>query len=403
MIWTIKKAIYRAMHGSLKVMMVLFNLPEPELFTGAGSSLKIPEVVKSKGINNVLVVTDKVLMELNLLEGLFNSLKENNVEYKVFDDVSENPTIQNVEDGLKLYLEGKCAGIIAFGGGSPMDCAKAIGARAVNPKRSVLVMKGLFKVRRKIPPLFTIPTTAGTGSETTIAAVIKDPDTHEKFAIVDMKLIPIVAALDPELMVGLPPHITSSTGMDALTHAVEAYIGVCGNKLTNENAEKATKLIFENLEEVYKDGLNLEKRNNMALASYYAGVAFTRAGVGYVHAIAHNMGGLYGVPHGLANAVILPYILEFSRKDAEEKLAGLAIAGGIGTPIESNEELSYRFIEKVKAMNKNMGIPSSIKEIQIKDIPLIAERAVKEGNPDYPVPKIMNQKECEDIIRKLLP
>ena len=218
-----------------------------------------------------------------------------------------------------------------------------------------------------------------------------------------MKLIPIVAALDPELMVGLPPHITSSTGMDALTHAVEAYIGVCGNKLTNENAEKATKLIFENLEEVYKDGLNLEKRNNMALASYYAGVAFTRAGVGYVHAIAHNMGGLYGVPHGLANAVILPYILEFSRKDAEEKLAGLAIAGGIGTPIESNEELSCRFIEKVKSMNKNMGIPSFIKEIQIKDIPLIAERAVKEGNPDYPVPKIMNQKECEGIIRKLLP
>jgi len=403
MIWTIKKAIYRAMHGALKVMMVLFNLPEPELFTGAGSSLKIPEVVKSKGINKVLVVTDKVLMGLNLLEGLFNSLNENNVEYKVFDDVSENPTIQNVEDGLKLYLEGKCTGIIAFGGGSPMDCAKAIGARAVNPKRSVLVMKGLFKVRRKIPPLLTIPTTAGTGSETTIAAVIKDPDTHEKFAIVDMKLIPIAAALDPELMVGLPPYITSSTGMDALTHAVEAYIGICGNKFTNENAEKATRLIFENLEEVYKDGSNLEKRNNMALASYYAGVAFTRAGVGYVHAIAHNMGGLYGVPHGLANAVILPYILEFSRKNAEEKLAVLAIAGGIGTPIESNEELSYRFIEKVKAMNENMGIPSSIKEIQIKDIPLIAERAVKEGNPDYPVPKIMNQKECEDIIRKLLP
>lgn len=403
MIWTLKKVFYRAMHGSLKVMMVLFNLPEPELFTGAGSSLKIPEVVKLKGINNVLVVTDKVLMGLNLLEGLFNSLKENNIEYKVFDDVSENPTIQNVEDGLKLYLESKCAGIIAFGGGSPMDCAKVIGARAVNPKRSVLVMKGLFKVRRKIPPLFTIPTTAGTGSETTIAAVIKDPDTHEKFAIVDMKLIPIVAALDPELMAGLPPHITSSTGMDALTHAVEAYIGVCGNKFTNENAEKATKLIFENLEEVYKDGSNIEKRNNMALASYYAGVAFTRAGVGNVHAIAHNMGGLYGVPHGLANAVILPYILEFSRKDAEGKLAALAIASGIGNASESNEELSYRFIEKVKTMNKNMDIPLTIKEIQINDIPLIAERAVKEANPDYPVPTIMNQKECETIVRKLLP
>jgi alcohol dehydrogenase class IV len=183
---------------------------------------------------------------------------------------------------------------------------------------------------------------------------------------------------------------------------VEAYIGLNGNKFTDENAENATKLIFENLEEAYKNGGNLEARNNMALASFYGGAAFTRAYVGYVHAIAHNMGGLYGVPHGLANAIILPYVLEFCRKEAEKKLAGLAIAGGIGTKGESEEKLSYRFIEKVKIMNKNMKIPTFIKELQEEDIPLIAKRALNEAHPDYPVPRIMTLTECEELIGKLL-
>jgi alcohol dehydrogenase class IV len=264
-------------------------------------------------------------------------------------------------------------------------------------------MRGLFKVRKELPPLLAVPTTAGTGSETTGAAVISDPETHEKFAAADLKLVPPIAVLDPELMLGLPPHITSATGMDALTHAIEAYIGNQGTKFTNENAEKATRIIFENLEEVYRDGSNLEKRNNMALASFYAGAAFTRASVGYVHAIAHNMGGLYGVPHGLANAIILPHVLRFCRKEAEQKLARLARAGGIGKESDADEELSCRFIEKIEAMNRNMNIPSTIKELQEKDIPLIAERALEEGNPLYPVPRIMNREECETLVRQMLP
>jgi alcohol dehydrogenase class IV len=284
-----------------------------------------------------------------------------------------------------------------------MDCAKLIGARASNPKRSVPAMKGLFKVRKKLPPLLAVPTTAGTGSETTVAAVISDPESHEKFAAVDLKLVPLVAVLDPELMLGLPPHITSATGMDALTHAVEAYIGNHGTKFTNEHAEKATRIIFEDLEDLCEDGSDLEKRSNMALASFYAGSAFTRAFVGYVHAIAHNMGGLYGVPHGLANAIILPHVLRFCRREAEQKLARLARAGGIGTEGDSDEELSHRFIEKIEVMNRNMNIPTTIKELQEKDIPLIAERALEEGNPLYPVPRIMNREECEALVRQLLP
>jgi alcohol dehydrogenase class IV len=191
--------------------------------------------------------------------------------------------------------------------------------------------------------------------------------------------------------------------MDALTHAVESYIGQHGTRFTNENAEKATRIIFEDLEAVYKDGTDLQRRDHMALASYYAGAAFTRASVGYVHAVAHNMGGLYGVPHGLANAIILPHVLRFCRKEAEQKLARLARAGGIGTEADSDEDLSHRFIEKIESMNRNMNIPTFIKEVQEKDIPLIAERALKEGNPAYPVPRIMNREECVTLIRQLLP
>lgn len=403
MIWTVKKRLYRVQQGVMKIASKVLPFPIPVLLTGPGSVKKLAENIRVRGLKNILVVTDKVLMELKLPEELLLSLEENGIKYKVFDDVQPNPTIENVEKGKEIYKKYNCDGIIGFGGGSPMDCAKIIGARVSNPYFSVRRMKGLFRVFLPIPPFFCVPTTAGTGSETTVAAVITDAATHEKFAISDLKLIPKIAVLDPELMVGLPPHITSTTGMDALTHAVEAYIGLNGNKFTDENAENATKLIFENLEEAYKNGSNLEARNNMALASFYGGSAFTRAYVGYVHAIAHNMGGLYGVPHGLANAIILPYVLEFCRKDAEKKLAGLAIAGGIGKKNEAEKALSIKFIKKIKTMNKNMKIPTCIKELKEKDIPLIAKRALDEAHPDYPVPTIMTLEECEKLISKLLP
>jgi len=403
MLWMLRKAVYRAYQFVMKGVVTILRFPVPELFTGPGSLGTLPETIKSQGVDHVLVVTDKGLMAAGLVQRLLNALEAKKISFTLYDEVQQNPTIQNVEDGLKLYLANRCQGLVAFGGGSPMDCAKLIGARATNPKRSVHAMKGMFKVRKKLPPLFAVPTTAGTGSETTVAAVISDPETHEKFAVADLKLVPIIAVLDPELMLGLPPHITSATGMDALTHAIEAYIGWFGTKYTNENAEKATRIIFEDLGAVYEDGSDLEKRNSMALASFYGGSAFTRASVGYVHAIAHNMGGLYGVPHGLANAIILPYVLRFCRKEAEQKLARLARAGGIGNASDSDEELSYRFIEKIESMNRNMNIPTTIKELQEKDIPLIAKRALKEAHPDYPVPRLMNHRECEALVRKLLP
>lgn len=402
MSWTLKKGSYRAKQSIARLVIKKMNFDEPFVISGSGSLKKLPGKIKADGINNVLVVTDKGLMSLGLLDCLFEELKEKKIQFTVYDGVQPNPTIDNIENAYNMYLNNNCEAIVAFGGGSSMDCAKVAGARANNPNQSVKAMRGLFKIKKPLPPFYAVPTTAGTGSETTIAAVVTDPNTHEKFAVSDKKIVPNVAVLDPDLTIGLPKHITSTTGMDALTHAVEAYIGTFGTPYTDENAEKAVKMIFDNLESVYEDGTNIKAREDMLLASYYAGNAFTRAFVGYVHAIAHNLGGMYGVPHGLANAVVLPYILEYFGESSHEKLAKLAIIGGLGSKGESKRVLAEKFIDKVKEMNKNMNIPRGIEELMEKDIPLISQRAMKEGNPDYPVPKIMSVKECEELMRKLL-
>lgn len=391
----------RTYQAAFRLGVNLFDWTPPELLKGAGSVKKLPALVKEQGLSNVLVVTDKGLMGLHLLDSLFEGLESEGIKYTVYDGVQPNPTIYNIEDALKLYKDNGCEGFIAFGGGSPMDCAKATAARLVRPGKSIPQLRGQLKVMKKIPPFFAVPTTAGTGSETTIAAVVSNPETHEKNAINDPVLRPKFAVLDPELTVGLPPHITSTTGMDALTHAVEAFIGQSNTKQTEEDAKIATKLIFENIEEAYNNGKNIEARENMLVASYHAGLAFTRAYVGYVHAIAHNLGGMYGVPHGLANAVILPYVLEYFGESAYERLAILADVAGVSGDAQGSRQKAKNFIEAIKTLNKNMNIPDKIDGIKDEDIPLIAERALKEGNPLYPVPKIMNHEECVALIKKL--
>ena len=399
--WQVKKAFFRAYQQTFRVAMCVFDWSEPTLLEGPGSIRKLPEFIKSKGLNKVLIVTDKGLMGLHLLDSLFEELDKAGVAYVVYDGTQPNPSIENIEDARALYVDNNCQGVIAFGGGSPMDCAKAAAARVTNPKISVRKMRGVLKLHHKLPPFFAVPTPAGTGSETTLAAVVTDTATHEKNAINDIRLKPRFAVLDPELTVGLPPHITSTTGMDALTHAVEAYIGKSNVKSTEVYAEKATKMIFENIEKAYTNGKDIEARDQMLKASFYAGQAFTRAYVGYVHAIAHNLGGQYGVPHGLANAVILPYVLEYYGETAHKRLAKLAEIAGVKTT-GSDKEKAEAFIEAIKTLNKNMNIPDGFDMVQEKDIPVIVERALKEGNPLYPVPKIMDKADCEAVIRRMM-
>ena len=333
---------------------------------------------------------------------MLKSLDDAKIKYCVFDGVQPNPTIYNIEDAREMYLANGCKGIIAFGGGSPMDCAKAMAARIVNPKKSVADMGGLLKVGKKIPTMIAIPTTAGTGSETTLAAVVSNPETHEKYPINDPHLLPAYAILDPELTTGLPKHITSTTGMDALTHAVEAYIGQSNTKDTAEKALEATKLIFRYLKKAYDHGDDLMAREKMLLASHYAGIAFTRAYVGYVHAIAHTLGGFYGIPHGLANSVILPYVLDYYGETAYHRLADLADAADLQPEDTSDKGKALAFIAAIREMNTYMNIPDSFEQIKEEDIPTLVQRALHEGNPLYPVPKIMDAADCEAVIRKLM-
>lgn len=374
----------------------------PKIVNGAGSIKKAAKILQQGNINNVIIVTDKGLTGIGLLNTLYQSLDDAGIRYCVFDGVQPNPTIQNIEDAREMYIENGCQGIIAFGGGSPMDCAKAMAARIVNPKKSVASMGGLLKVGKKIPPMIAVPTTAGTGSETTLAAVVSNPETHEKYPINDPHLLPAYAILDPELTVGLPKHITSTTGMDALTHAVEAYIGQSNTKDTEQKAKDAVKLIFRYLTKAYDDGSDIMAREKMLLASHYAGIAFTRAYVGYVHAIAHTLGGFYGIPHGLANSVILPYVLDYYGETAYERLAQLADVAELHPEDTSVKGKALAFIQAIRDLNTYMQIPTGFDKIKEEDIPILVKRALHEGNPLYPVPKIMNKADCEKVIRQIM-
>ena len=283
-----------------------------------------------------------------------------------------------------------------------MDCSKAVGARVAKPKQPLSKMKGILKVHKKLPLLIAIPTTAGTGSETTLAAVITDAQTRHKYVINDFSLIPRYAVLDPKVTVSLPPSITATTGMDALTHAVEAFIGNSTTYGTRKDALLAVRLIFENIRTVYQDGTNIDARRNMLHASFYAGCAFTKSYVGYVHSIAHSLGGEYNIPHGLANAVILPMVLESYGTCIHKKLHKLAIAAGIADKKTSHEEAASMFIQAVKDMKKQFNIADTFPEIQETDIPKLSHYADKEANPLYPVPVLMNAAELEPFYYQLM-
>lgn len=391
------KAFCRTFQAVMKVANYFLGYRMPEYIEGAGSIKRLAGWIKEKGLNDVLVVTDSVLMKLGLPQGMLDAMEAEGIRYHLFYDLAVNPTSDNVETGYKVYKENGCCAIVAFGGGAPMDCAKAIAAKAVHPKRTVAQLQGILRVLHKIPPFFAVPTTSGTGSETTLAAVITDSATHHKASINDPSIIPKYAVLDPELTMGLPPFVTATTGMDALCHAVEAYTNHTYNtKLENELALKAVKLIHDNLLLAYQDGKNLEARQNMQRASFFAGRSFTRGCVGYVHAIGHTLGGLYGVPHGLAMATILPHVMRQFGSAVDKRLAELADACGMTG--ENNAEKALKFIQWIEQLKADMGLPVGVDMIEDKDIPQIIAWAKKEANPLYPVPVIWQ----DDDLRRLI-
>ena len=388
----LKSAFCRTFQTAFRIALPFLPYREPEIIK---SCSELEYVFRKEKIKSPLIVTDSGITRNSLTKPLEDILKKCSIAYIIYDKTQPNPTVHNVEETLKIYLQNNCDSLIAIGGGSSMDCAKALGARLVYPKRSLGQLKGILRVMRTLPPLIAIPTTAGTGSEVTLAAIITDSEKQHKYALMSFPLIPRYAVLDATLTYSLPPHLTATTGIDALTHATEAYIGRSTTKETRRLALEAAKLIFENIENAYNDGHNRIARENMLFAAYKAGIAFSKSYVGYIHAVAHSLGGTYGTPHGLANAVIIPYVLEAYGKSAYKKLHEIGIAVGVSDKNDSHEIGAKKFIKAVRYLNKRIGIPDKLTGIKKSDIPQMARNAEAEANPLYPVPKLMTRKELE--------
>lgn len=374
--------------------------PRPVVFVGENAVEQLCETVAQFGYKSVLIVTDKPLVELGLVARVEQALLGGGVTCSVYDGVLPDPSVGLVNEGLSQLQQQRCEAVLGFGGGSSIDAAKVIALAGANDLRAEDCV-GLGKGKRPPLPLFAIPTTAGTGSECTIAAVISDDATHEKLIVATPAIVPKVAALDATIMQGLPPHITAATGMDALTHAVESYINTWATDETSTLGRSATKMIFENLPRACEQGDDLAARKAMALASYYAGLAFTSALVGYVHAIAHQLGSLYHVPHGVANAMVLPHVLDLFKHDAKARLAELAIYCGMGEQGMDELALAQCFIDRVRDLSQRINIPTHCDKIKEQDVDAIVNAAMKEGN-GYPVPRFIERHECETVVRKLM-
>ena len=394
-----KKIYCRIFQECFHIAIPILPYRDPKILN---SIEELPAEFAKNGIKKVFLVTDSFLR--SLAEKLIELLPQAGIDCIVYDKTKPNPTVSDIEEALAIYKAENCEALIGFGGGSAIDCAKAVGARVACPRKSLAQMKGILKVHHKLPLLAAIPTTAGTGSETTVATIITDDKTHYKYPINDFPLIPHIAVLDPKMTYTMPASLTATTGMDALTHAVEAFIGRSTTKQTRDYSIRAVKLIFANIENAYKNGYDENARRNMLIAANLAGSAFTRSYVGYVHAVAHSLGGAYNTPHGLANSVLLPVVLESYGSKIWEKLKVLAVAGGVASEANSAQTAAEKFIAEIYRLNAAMNIPKTLKGIKAEDVPELARRADKEANPLYPVPILWNAKELEhfyfDVMEK---
>lgn len=397
--------ISRIRVGMLGMTGRVLQFPKPFSFVGPDASLSMVREIIGLGVKRVMVITDEPLLKLGIVNPIIGLLKENKVDIEVFSDIEPDPDFDLVLKGVERVNDFKPDAVLAVGGGSSIDGAKAILLSQANDCHpSKLTGVWLYSLpRKRCLPFYAIPTTAGTGAEVTIVAVVTDKTAQIKHAIIDPKTVPAMVALDPKLMVGLPPFITAPTGMDALTHAVEAYLSTVATTETDQLARMASASIMRNLLTTYIDGGNMEARERMAVAACMAGLAFTRAGVGYIHAIAHQLGGLYHVPHGLANAIVMPHVLEFSKPNCTRRLAELARISDVGEKGALDIELANAFIARIRKMNADMQIPESVEALKREDFDKIIDRAFKEAHGTYGVPRYMTRADATGILENLLP
>ena len=385
----------------MKTLAGLGPSPAYLAYTGSGSAAGLCRHIVRTGVRRLLVVTDRPLRDLGLVDAALAGFAGSTVELVIFDGVEPNPTYAQVAEGRAIMLDQGCEAVLAIGGGSSIDAAKIIAASASSTEDPTTWV-GFGKVRHEVPKIYAMPTTSGTGSEATMGSVISDNVTHEKGIISGAVLLPAAVALDSDLLLGMPPAITAATGMDALTHAIEAYICVWDRGTRKEHSAMAVKMIFEHLRDAVADGGNREAREAMALAAYYAGIAINQVNVGNVHAIAHQLGGKYGVPHGLANALVLPHVLEYCRSEARTALAELAVLIDLGKPGEDADSLAGRFIEAVKTLRADVGIPDKAEQLRAEDYDYLTDLALKECE-SYPVPRLLEREPTLAILRAITP
>lgn len=400
------KGICRLSQSILYLGSFLLPWWRPYLIKGKGSAGRLPEFLRGKRLSHGMLVTDGTLFNLGLPNNLVADLKKSGIQVTVYSEVTPNPTVDQIESALQIYVKSQCDHLIGFGGGSAIDCAKAIGARVARPRTSIRRMRGILRVLWPTPTVVAVPTTAGTGSECTLAAVVSSPQTHEKYALEDPFLVPSCAVLDPTLTVGQPSFVTAATGMDALTHGIEAYLNIFQVRQTETDAKMTVCLVFNNLLQAYKNPTNIVYRENMQEAAYLGGCAFTRAYVGYVHAIAHALSAWYDVPHGYANAVVLPYVLEMYDSVVHRRLAQLAEVIGIWEGTDAQK--AQRFIQSIRDLNASLNLPTTIPgtdhkyRIREEDIPELVAHVLAEANPLYPVPVIFGKEEITSLIRMVM-
>ncbi|MFT6978053.1 MAG: alcohol dehydrogenase [Shewanella psychromarinicola] len=360
-------------------MATKFFIPSVNIL-GQGSVDEAIKDINAFGFTKALIVTDKPLVKIGLVKKVADKLNANGIEVVIFDGVQPNPTTGNVAAGLDLLKSNQCDVIISLGGGSPHDCAKGIALVATNGG-NIKDYEGVDVSTKAQMPLVAINTTAGTASEMTRFCIITDEARHIKMAIVDKNTTPILSVNDPELMLEKPASLTAATGMDALTHAIEAYVSIAANPITDACAIKAIELIQANLINAVHQGDDIQARENMAYAQFLAGMAFNNASLGYVHAMAHQLGGFYDLPHGVCNALLLPHVQTYNAQVVPARLADVAKAMGVDTTAMSDEQGAKAAIDAIKQLAKVVNIPENLTQLGVKaeDIPTLADNALKDA------------------------
>ena len=392
---TIVKA--KAKLAALKVVATVIAVPRPLVLLGPGSALRLCDTMSHRGVNHVLIVTDSMLAKLGIIDPMIHRLQALGIKTTVFSGVTPDPTMTVVERGLAALHSGHCDAVLAVGGGSSMDAAKVMALAASNHKAPRELI-GIFKSRQPSLPLFCVPSTAGTGSEVTLGAVISDDATHQKGLVIDPHVVPTAAAIDPIIMQGMPKSITADTGMNALTHALEAWMSNFAQAESDDYASAAVRMIFTHLPIAYHDGMNLDAREALGLASHYGGLALNKAGLGYIHAIAHQLGAYYRVPHGRANAIVMPYVLEFNRGVCAKRLAELARRTGLASPCMTDHQATDLLIARVKQLLNEVNITPHVPGLHPADFPAMVEAAFAEAHGTYAVPRYMDPSDVMSIL-----